>query len=216
MPFNFENLIQQIQGGVGQAGGQGQNQQVPTLGNDPGIFGGSNSFLQTLLRQQSTGTDPAVTAAQAAGRSSIGRSTDRGLRAIREGQSSSGFRGGGANIINELFGGQQQALGNLEANLAGQQTAFNQNAMHNLLRQTMFQGGQSAGQRDFTQGQFEFGENMAFNREQLAEMRRQFDESQPGFLDDLFGVIGTVGGSALGGLTGGLFGGGSASAAGGR
>ena len=71
-----------------------QPQQVSVGSQDPSIFGGSSDFLQQLLRRQSTGVAPGVGAARKAFAGASGRTTDRGLRSIRENQAASGFRGG--------------------------------------------------------------------------------------------------------------------------
>ena len=181
-PFNgIQDAIGQI---IQELGQETLLQVDPPLG-----LGSSFDFLQDLWQEQSTGENPAIQAARASGRSSIGRATDRGARSIRENQSSSGFRGGGANIFNDLFGGQQQALGTMEAGLADQQTGYNQYAQSQLGKLNMFEGGQRTGFRDFMENRRQF------NRGLEAQLRMA-EMGQPG-IGDFFGHIAGAGASVL-------------------
>ena len=189
MPFNIKDYL------------SGGTQPQETPGNlpvggssDPSIYGGSNQFLQSMLRRQTTGTNPAIMKARKAGRGAIGRSTDRGLRSIRENQASSGFRGGGANLYNQLFSGQSDAFGNLEANLSNQQTAYNQEAISNLLGLNQFQGGQTFNQLGLDENTRQFDLSDLFRNRQLQEQRRQFDESNEFNFGDFLGNV--IGGGA--------------------
>ena len=211
MAFDFNELIAGLRSNQQQAPQQTAQGQFG-FGQDPNIFGGNNSFLQSLLRQQTSGENPAIAQQRSAALNNIGRSTDRGIRNINEGQAASGFRGGGANLFNDLFSGQSNAIGNMDANFAQQQTAYNQSGINNLLGLNQFQGGQTMGNNQMLQQNNQFGRSLAFDQEQLAEQRRQFDEqNSTGFWDVVGGVLGTGVGAFTGGLGANLFGGGGAS-----
>ena len=78
----------------------------------------------------------------------------------------------------------------MDANFAQQQTAYNQSGINNLLGLNQFQGGQTMGNNQMLQQNNQFGRNMQFQNAQLAEQRKQFDESQPGFWDFAGQVVG--------------------------
>lgn len=185
--------------------------------------GGYEGFLGKLLADRIRGENPLLDELRQVGRKDITDSTNRGLRNIKEQLAASGFRGIGANAINDLYENESDAIAGLNVNLAQFQDQQTQNAIQQLLglNATVGQQKLSALQSD---RQFELGVK------NLLEGRRQFDEqldfnkdqADTDFLDVLGGILGgglgaltgTLGGGLGFGLLGDLFGSGSGSSGG--
>ena len=63
----------------------------------------------------------------------IGATTDRNVRNIRQNLAQSGFRGVGANLINDAYRTESESVGDVSAQLAQQQMNYRQNAIQQLL-----------------------------------------------------------------------------------
>jgi hypothetical protein len=135
----------------------------------------------------------------------LGRQTGSAIKNINEQLASSGFRGAGANLINDVFETQANATQGFGVDLLKNDMAVKQNAINQLLGLNQFEGSQNFGmyQSQVQQEQF---------RQSLEERRRQFDlmqalqrdELNPSFWDVFGGILGTGVGAFTGGLGGGL------------
>ncbi len=178
--------------------------------NQGQVMGGQNQFLTNLLQNRARGGGQGIFDMMRQGSQEIGRATGSALGTARERLSGTGI--GGANIISDILGQQTSALGNLatqggQLRLQSEQAATQQLGQQNLgqaqLAQGLFGGllqNQQFGQQ-MTQQQEQFLADLGFRQDQLAEMRRQFDESQEfsfgDFMGKLFGGAAQVGSTAL-------------------
>ena len=162
------------------------------------LYGEDTAYLQGQLKNTlGGGLDPALVQAQAQGAQNIGRMGDTARRKTNQMQASSGFRGSGANLMNDIFGQQSNALGNQSADFGMMGMQNRQNALAQLLglNQSMTNTNTGlAGQQVGVAGQ------LAGMGNQQSGLDTQERMAQVGFGDVAMGLLGT----GIGGFTGGL------------
>ena len=142
-------------------------------------FKGSNfDYLQDIIKQGIEGNNPLYDTLLGNAKRKIGAVTDRNIRDIQEQSAQSGFRGIGANKINDAYKTEAEAVGGVTDNLAMAQLNDKQNMIRNLLGLNQFEGG-------INQDYFKTMLNQAnFNREM--DYR---EENTPSWLPQLLGQL---------------------------
>ena len=167
------------------------------------LYGEDTQFLTELLKGRiGGGLDPALQAAQAQGRQNISRQGDTARRKTNQMQASSGFRGSGANLLNDIFGTEANALGNQSADFGLMGMQQREQAIANLLGLNSMKTGVNAG---ITGQQVGVAGNLANMGLNQININDQLNASKFGFDDFLGGLLGMASGSFLGGGSGELF-----------
>lgn len=153
-------------------------------------FLGSNyGFLSDTIKGNVEGNNPIFDQLFGNASRRIGGATNRNVRSIKENLASSGFRGTGANLINEAYRGETDALSQVSDNLATQELNFKQNAINQLLGLNQQEGGMAfnVGQSNIQQDQW---------LQSFLESRRQFNENlqfqkdnQPSVWEEVLGGL---------------------------
>jgi hypothetical protein len=177
---------------------------MPTQLTEDQLYGENFNFLQGNLKDTIGGKlDPALMQILTAGKRNISQLGDTSRRATGQQLASSGFRGSGANLMNDIFKTQSGAMGDLTAEVGGLGMQARQNAIAQLLGLNQFQAGQNVGQQQYQTGAFQ---NLAQMLQSGAMQRRQIDKQNQGgsFEDVLGGILGMGAGALGGGYLGGL------------
>ena len=129
---------------------------LPTQLSPEQLYGQNFDFLQGNLKDTIGGKlDPALMQLLSAGKRNISQLGDTSRRATNQQMASSGFRGSGANLINDIYKTQSGAMGDLSADVAGMGMQNRQNAIAQLLGLNQFQAGQNVGQQQYQTGAFQ-------------------------------------------------------------
>jgi hypothetical protein len=197
---------------LGWQTGINPSQFMPSQLTNEQLYGQNFDFLQGNLKDTIGGKlDPALMQILSAGTRRISDLGDTARRETQQNLASSGFRGSGANLMNEIFKTQSGALGDLTAEVGGLGMQARENAIARLLGLNQFQAGQNVGQAQYQTGAFQ---NLAQMLQSGAMMDRQQDQAEaPASWEDIVGgVLGMGVGAFAGGLGGAwgssLFGGG--------
>lgn len=91
------------------------------------------NYLEKLITQGLNTQDPMWQQLLGNATRKIGMTTDRNVRNIKQQNAQSGFRGIGANAINDAYRTESQAVGDVSGQIAQQQMAYRQNAIQQLL-----------------------------------------------------------------------------------
>ena len=180
------------------------SQFMPTQLSNEQLYGQNFDFLQGNLKDTIGGKlDPALMQLMSAGKRNISQFGDTSRRNIRQDLAGSGFRGSGANLMNNVFQSQSGAMGDLTANVGQMGMQNRQNAIAQLLGLNQFQAGQNVGQQQYQTGAFQ---NLGQMLQSGAMQRRQLDQQNegPDFGDIVGGVLGMGAGALGGGYLGGL------------
>jgi hypothetical protein len=185
----------------------GNQFNLPTVGNwkpqeRPNILGSDFNYLKEMLKSQTAG-DPNKDIFRKIFDKQLGKSSSRAITNINEQLASSGFRGAGANLINDVFETQANATQQFEGDLLNNDLKIKQNAIAQLLGLNQFEGGQNMGLFQSDRQNDQFGQS-------LAEQKRQFDinmafqreQSNTDFWDVLGGILGAGAGALGGGFLG--------------
>ena len=127
--------------------------QAPT-GNYRGT---EYDYLTNQLKDTIGGKlDPALMQLMSAGKRNISQFGDTSRRNVRQDLAGSGFRGSGANLMNNIFQSQSGAMGDLTANVGQMGMQNRQNAIANLLGLNQFGASQDMGEKGMNMGQSNF------------------------------------------------------------
>ena len=166
---------------------QGVRNTQSFLQADPSMFYGQETgYLTNQLKGIiEGGLDPALMQLLGVGRQNISREGDTARRNINQSLASSGFRGSGANLMNDVFGTQSNAFGNLNASIGQLGMQNRQNAIEQLLGLNQLQTGVNVNlasqQANAAQGLYGLGESR--NRSDFAAGQ------QPSEVGQIFGSI---------------------------
>ena len=161
----------------------------PSGTNYKDFLGSDFEKLKGILTKNIEGNNPIFDKLFGDAARRIGGSTDRNVRGIRENLASSGFRGTGANLINDAYKNESEALTQVSDQLATQELNYQQAALAQLLGLNSQEGQTAfnAFQSDRSNKQFETS---------LAEQRRQFDQNlqfqkdnQPDWWESILGTL---------------------------
>lgn len=158
--------------------------------------------LQGLLQNQLAG-DPNKGRYRQAFNKQLGRSSSRAIKDINEQLSGSGFRGAGANLINDVFETEAMATENFESNLLDKDIMIKQNAVAQLLGIEGMKLGASQADRAAQMSMFGQLTGNQFQNRGLDLQERQLalqEDAGSDFWDVLGGVLGTGAGFFTGGL----------------
>jgi hypothetical protein len=177
------------------------------LGLDPSqLYGEDTDYLRSQLKGTIGGKlDPALMQILGAGKRNISQLGDTSRRNTSQQLAGSGFRGSGANLMNNIFQTQSGAMGDLTASVGGMSMQARENAMMQLLglNQSMANTNTGlAGQQVGVAGQLA---GMGNQQNQLDTQERM---SEFNFGDFMMALAGTAGGSFGGAYGGRLAGGG--------
>jgi len=180
--------------------GLGVTPFLPTQLTDEQLYGENFDFLQGNLKDTIGGKlDPALMQILSAGTRRISDLGDTARRETQQNLASSGFRGSGANLMNEIFKTQSGALGDLTAEVGGLGMQARENAIARLLGLNQFQAGQNVGQAQYQTGAFQ---NLLQMLQSGAIADRQQDQAEaPTGWEE---IAGSLLGTGVGGFTGGL------------
>ena len=93
----------------------------------------SYSYLEDFLKNKMGGNNPLFSQLYGTAQRKIGQTTDRNVRSIREQGAQSGFRGGGANLINEAYRTESDTMGGVAGDIGQMQLQDQQFAISQLL-----------------------------------------------------------------------------------
>ena len=187
---------------LGWQTGINPSQFMPTQLSGDQLYGQNFDFLQGNLKDTIGGKlDPALMQLLGAGKRNISQLGDTSRRNIRQDLAGSGFRGSGANLMNDVFKTQSGAMGDLTADVGGLGMQARQNAIAQLLGLNQFQAQQNTGQQQYQTGAFQ---NLAQLLQSGAMMDRQQDQAEApmGWEEIVGGVLGVGAGAFTGGLGG--------------
>lgn len=193
MPYDPNQLFTRI---TGQPNSMDIGGKIYTDAQRKNEMMGSNfDFLQNLIKERISGKNPLFDQLFGNAQRRIGATTNRNIRGIKEQNAQSGFRGTGANQINEAYRNEGNAMSQVNDSLMGAQLGQQQSAINQLLGLNQQESG-------INMNLFQSNRNQAnFNR----QMNFQEDQANPGFMDVLGGILG-MGAGALGGGLGGQLG----------
>lgn len=161
----------------------------PSPTNYKDFLGSNYDFLSSLLKKNVEGNNPIFDKLYGNAARRIGGSTDKNVRTIKENLASSGFRGTGANLINDAYVNEQNALTQVSDNLSTQELGYQQNALAQLLNlnsqegQTAFSTFQS--DRSNSQFEKEFAQRYQMFKENLQFQK----DSQPDWWESILGTL---------------------------
>jgi len=187
---------------LGWQTGINPSQFMPSQLTNEQLYGQNFDFLQGNLKDTIGGKlDPALMQLLSAGKRNISQLGDTSRRNIRQDLAGSGFRGAGANLMNDVFKTQSGAMGDLTANVGQMGMQNRQNAIAQLLGLNQFQAGQNVGQQQYQTGAFQ---NLLQMLQSGAIADRQQDQAEaPASWEDIVGgVLGMGVGAFAGGLGG--------------
>ena len=144
------------------------------------------------------------------GTKKISGSAGQARNAVSESFASSGFKGGGANLYNQLFTSEADQIAGLTANVGQVASQQKNQALASLLGLTEFQGGQQLNatqlaeqqrqyEQTFAQNVKQFGLEYALKQREL-DMKQKEIDSQGSFGN----VLGSILGVGVGAITGGV------------
>lgn len=166
------------------------------MANESNYFGtgyGSNRFLgsnfdylQDIIKRGIEGNNPLYDTLLGNAKRRIGAVTDRNIQDIKEQGAQSGFRGIGANKINDAYRTEAEAVGGVADNLAMAQLNERQNMIRNLLGLNQLEG--SVGMDLYGKG---------LSKELFEKELRFKEDNQPSWLGQLLGQL-LSGGAQIG------------------
>jgi len=165
-------------------------------------FLGSNyGYLTDLIKGNIEGNNPIYDIIFGNAARRIGGTTSRNIRDVKENLAASGFRGTGANLINDAYRSEADALSQVSDSIAQMQASEKQNSINQLLglnnqesnlayntNQSNIQ--QNQWLRSFLEGQRQFNENLNYQKENTPSVWE-------GILGSLLGAGAQVGSAAL-------------------
>lgn len=189
---------------LGWQTGINPSQFMPTQLSGDQLYGQNFDFLQGNLKDTIGGKlDPALMQLLGAGKRNISQLGDTSRRNIRQDLAGSGFRGSGANLMNDVFKTQSGAMGDLTADVGQMGMQNRQNAIMQLLGLNQFQAQQNTGQQQYQTGAFQ---NLAQMLQSGAFADRGLDQQEQGssWEQIIGGLLGEGAGALSGGYLGGL------------
>ena len=159
-----------------------------------GMLGSNFGYLEGLIKERIGGKNPLFDQIFGNAQRRIGAVTDRNVRGIKEQNAQSGFRGTGANQINDAYRNEGNAMSQVNDSLMQAQLGQQQSAINQLLGLNQQESGMNW-------NMFQSNRNQSnFNRQQnFAE-----DQAKTDFGDVLGGILGMGAGALGGGFLGGL------------
>lgn len=161
----------------------------PSGTNYKDYLGSNFNYLTDTVKKGIEGNDSVFDKLLGNATRRIGGVTDRNVRSIRENLASSGFRGTGANLINDAYRSEADAVSQTADSLANQEIQYKQNAINQLLGLNQQEGGMAfnANQSNIQQNQW---------LKTFLENQRQFNESlqfqkdnQPSVWEEILGGL---------------------------
>ena len=153
-------------------------------------FLGSNfGYLNDTIKGNAEGRNPIFDQLFGNASRRIGGSTDRNVRGVKENLASSGFRGTGANLINDAYRSEKDALSQVSDSLATQELSFKENAINQLLGLNQQEGGMAfnINQSDIQQNQF--SQSQAQQWKMFQEQLKFQKDNQPSVWEEILGSL---------------------------
>lgn len=166
----------------------------------PNFLGSDFNNLKSLLNTQ-MGGDPNKNAYRTTFNKQIGKQSSRAIKDINEQLASSGFRGSGANLVNDVFETQANATEGFENDLLKNDTQIKQAAIAQLLGLNEFEGTQNFRGYESDVQQDQWTKSFEEQRRQFNANLQYLKDNQPagweGLLGSLIGGGAQVGAAAL-------------------
>lgn len=124
------------------------------------------SYLQDILKKGIEGNEGLFDTLLGNAKRKIGAVTDRNIQDISEQSAQSGFRGIGANKINDAYKTEAEAVGGVADNLATQELGWKQNMIGKLLGLNQFEGGVNMNLFQSNRDQANFNRQMDYQEDQ--------------------------------------------------